>query len=68
MWWDTSLAAQPHTAVGVTLTETRDRAPESTKVGESLTLSCVEQPPDLLQSVRAHSSTCTWLTFRRSSV
>ncbi len=30
-------------------------------------LNCVEQPPDVLQSVRTHSSTCTWLTFTRSS-
>lgn len=51
----------------VTFTETKDKAPESSRVGESLMLNCVEQPPDVLQSVRIHSSTCTWLTFTRSS-
>lgn len=61
-----SLAAQPHTATEVTFTETRDNAPESKRLGELLMLSCVEQPPDALQSARTHSSTSTWLTFTRS--
>ncbi|TNN67987.1 hypothetical protein EYF80_021779 [Liparis tanakae] len=59
--------AQPHTAEGVTFTDTRDKAPESTRVGVSAMLSRVEQPPAVLQSVRTHSSTCTWLTLARSS-
>lgn len=67
-WWSSSLAAQPHTAEDVTSTDTSDKAPESTRVGVSPTLSRVSQPPDLLQSVREHSSTRTWLTLRRSCV
>lgn len=61
-----SLAAHPHTAMAVTLTETRDNAPESTRLGELLMLNCVTQPPDALQSACTHSSTSTWLTFTRS--
>lgn len=61
-----SLAAHPHTAMAVTFTETRDNAPESTRLGELLMLNSVTQPPDALQSVCTHSSTSTWLTFTRS--
>lgn len=60
-----SLAAHPHTAMAVRFTETRDNGPESTRLGELLTLNCVTQPPDALQSACTHSSTSTWLTFTR---